>query len=144
MNREWTGKYEYVHQSVFGKNGDCLRACICTITGYSVEEVPNFGEFQETDAFWGAVKGFIRERGGDLVPVSFPEWDSLQSLEVVLPFIVIGEGSLPERNHAVVYYPSDGTVHDPHPGKVLAGPMRETGTYLGLFIVKLFHKDGEL
>lgn len=110
-------------QTKFGKQGNCLAACISTLMGLSLEEVPNVetlfdiddsrSSFQdETPPLWGVVlDAFISSKGF--------VWREATKDEVENPplnkvFLCIGKSLDGSTNHAVLY--KNGSLFfDPNP-----------------------------
>ena len=66
-----------VYQTIISNvNGDCMRACVATITGIPIEEIPNFSE---PDLPWeNLLNEWLRSRGwgfiqpkGELGPLDY-------------------------------------------------------------------------
>jgi hypothetical protein len=94
-----------VRQSRFGDpDGNCFEACIATITGIPLEDIPHF----LSDDWYAEYRVWLRAKGWNLI-----WWDAGAGAEP--PGIAIASGTS-ERGlpHSVVY--RDGVLtHDPHP-----------------------------
>lgn len=114
-----------VNQTLFGEQGNCFPACISTITGIPLAEIPNFCALYGRDAWFEHYAKWLNERG--FAPMSFNYdvgVDPLDCTEVqwgrkyapLLPWIASGPNSAGE-GHCVVFL-GDKLFHDPDPGRV--------------------------
>ncbi len=110
----------HVDQTLFGnKNGNCFPACVATITGIALEEIPNFCVTHDDATWYRAFALWLRPRG--YTPVSFVfesnkamrnHLDWADDIAPSMPWIGCGETD--RGKHAVVYVGSR-MVHDPNP-----------------------------
>lgn len=100
---------KFVFQTKFGKEGNCFAACLASLFGVSIDEIPDF--FSKGDEFWwDNVRAFLKERGYGVFTIGYSE-DWMK--EQCGCFIVAGK-SPRELTHAVIY--NEGKmIHDPHP-----------------------------
>lgn len=98
-----------INQTAFGKNGNCLSACIAMLTGKEIAEIPNWshlGGAGSREAFrdWAKANGFVLL---SLVQYQHVPWPPQG--------FYIASGMSPRGiYHAVIY--KDGKLwHDPHP-----------------------------
>lgn len=98
--------------------GDCLRACVASITEVDVEEVPHFAQYRAGDArlWWWALVGWCSAYGWD---VELVERDDRGRRPEELPQgWCLAMGPSP-RGHRHVIVAFDGRMaHDPHPSRV--------------------------
>ena len=93
-----------VRQTRFGNpDGNCLEACIATITGLALEEIPHF----LGDDWFADYRGWLGEKGWNVA-----WWDAGEGAEPSGLAIASGP-SVRGLPHSVVY--RDGVFHDPHP-----------------------------
>ncbi len=91
-------------QTIFdGENGNCLQACVATITRLPMDAVPNFSTFREK--WFDALLSWADARGYEMMPVNPKHWDA--------PVLAFGQSPRGIR-HAVVW-DGDSMMHDPHP-----------------------------
>lgn len=94
-----------VYQTFFGKEGNCMQACIASLLEMSLDEVPRFpitGQFL-------AMARFLNQF--DIQPIGLPYERGIIPFDC--HYIVWGKS---ERGlyHAVIYL-GNNMVHDPHP-----------------------------
>lgn len=132
------GKEQFVLQDKFGSEtgaadmGNCFPACIATVLGLSLAEVPHFyRDFDNIDAANTAIANFLGARGYHMAyyPAEVVQggmrdgWFYAGTLEERVVAIVTGQSPRFDCKHAVVGYldPSapNGWVllHDPHPSQ---------------------------
>lgn len=104
--------------------GNCVSACVATILGLPLEQVPHFVEYglclgdssedvggvSNGNAWWAMLLGFLYGHGYDLV-----ELDSVDDAERGEHLLVAGMSSRGVL-HQVVYR-DGGLWHDPHPSR---------------------------
>ena len=96
-------KQKNIHNPEKGIQGDCLRACICSLLEISDEGVPNFVEDKQYPV---QLVNFLKEKGFRL------RWVEEEPKDIEY-YMAFGTGPRGFR-HAVIY--SKGKlVHDPHP-----------------------------
>jgi hypothetical protein len=134
-----------VDQTLFGdKNGNCFPACVATVLGIPLDEIPNWCvEVPGDDGAWyRAFAKWLNARG--LAPVSFnfkSEADATNHLSwaweiaPLAPWIAGGPTS--RGQHSVVYVGRD-FVHDPNPRYGRAGLDSITDA---TFIVAMLRAD---
>jgi hypothetical protein len=91
------------------QHGDCWAACISSITGIPLEDIPdpNAEENKEWSIYWVNMWKFLQERGFNLYCESIPRFKDTQVC------IACGKSPRGDFNHAVVW--NNGIIHDPHP-----------------------------
>ncbi len=106
-----------VDQTLFGVGvGNCWPACLATITGIPLENIPNFCQLYAEDRWYLKAVEWLRPLG--LAPWStlidegkdVPSWISNQFAEI--PWIATGR--TPRGNHSCVYI-GGHLYHDPNP-----------------------------
>ncbi len=124
-----------VDQTLFGdKTGNCFPACIATITGIPLEEIPNFCVEHPGDNVW--FREFAKWCGSrGWAPIAFNFTDGgrghLDYAQEIAPLALwIAGGKTDRGKHAVVYI-GDKLFHDPNPRHGRAGiESIEDGIYL--------------
>ena len=108
--------------------GDCLRACVATVMGLAIEDVPHFVQYRQHPAgtepllWWWALVGFASAHGWR---VGYVE---RQSPDEVGPEGVALASGISPRGHLHVVVVEDGAlVHDPHPSR--GGITEEDGWF---------------
>jgi hypothetical protein len=124
-----------VDQTLFGdKNGNCFPACVASITGIPLEEIPNFCVEHPGDNEWfRAFAKWLGSRGW--APIAFvfndgarAHLDYAREIAPGAPWIASGLTS--RGRHAVVYVGAE-LFHDPNPRHGRAGiDSVEDGIYL--------------
>lgn len=123
-----------------GEPGDCYRACVATITGIPIHQMPNFGKDCRNDpddmeAMWREVRDFLAPyRVSIFNDYCNGEWPLERVLEwfsrynVGVPIILTGKPAHhPDPAHSVVVL--DGViVHDPS-GAGISGPCGDWWFY---------------
>lgn len=126
-------KMKFIDQTKFGVKGNCNAACLATILGLQIEEIPNFcldipkgQNWQTAQNLWLAKYGvviltIILTDEGKLPPIN--------ALADKIPCIISGKGPRDGLHHAVVgqyrLYIQDQLkskheltyLHDPHPSR---------------------------
>jgi hypothetical protein len=101
--------------------GDCLRACVASLTGLRLAEVPDFAALDLSgEDWWDALLLTLRRRGLRLEAVEDPADE---------PGLSLVTGPSPRFDgawHAVVHR-GPGLAHDPHPSR--AGVRGVTAAY---------------
>lgn len=92
-----------------------MSACFASLFECSIDKVPNFyrGNENSDDAWWKAVRAWLRPRGFGLMTLSITNMDTLALFEGI--FIVCGESSR-GLYHATLWQNGE-MLHDPHPDK---------------------------
>ena len=114
--------------------GNCLQACVASLLGLPLEDVPNFAAVPEggTDGkshWFFAFERWLRDR--DLgVSVWYPTRGCDWYMAPESLAIASGKSPRGDFQHSVVVRVTDGAepelVHDPHPSRAgLAGPAKE-------------------
>lgn len=109
-------------QTKFGKQGNCLAACVSSLIDLDINEVPNVEvlfdienavTLQDGEPLWGVVLfEFLKSKGYTWRQATEEE---IKNPPKGKPFLCIGESrNIPGVNHAVIY--QDGKLfHDPNP-----------------------------
>lgn len=103
-----------VDQDQFGPLGNCQSACLATLLGLPLSDVPNWTAMECGDAHkFAAMHEWLRGYGWGLVTVArgdMPEWPPRHG------YFICGGDSPRGLYHAVIY--RDGELwHDPHPDR---------------------------
>lgn len=119
---------EYLNDPSTGTVGDCWRACIASVIGCPITEVPHFVRDHGDDGWFEATNSWLAERYGETVryaPVD--TWPP--DLSTRRPYVILNGGSpRGEFAHCVVADAASGEmVHDPHPSRV--GIASVTGAF---------------
>lgn len=111
-----------IDQDIFGdKLGNCFPACLATLLGLPLSEVPNFCTEHEITPWFPALIEWLKPRGyapmanefpGD--PDPFLQW--VETCAPNIPWIANGKSPRGEFQHSVVYIGSK-MFHDPHPSR---------------------------
>lgn len=106
--------------------GDCLRACIATVLGYELDNVPHFVQYVEHPAgspslWWWALVGFCHVAGWEIIYEPDAFIDSLPQ------GWALAEGLSPRGHQHVCVAWNGEVVHDPHPSR--SGLTEITGWY---------------
>lgn len=125
---------QHRHDPDAGTYGDCWRACIATVTGTPIDEVPHFvGDHYDEDqagalldppapARWlEATQEWLRERFGCLV-LYYDDQRAIRPEYRAEPAafdLVIYSGDSPRGDwkHSIVGDQAGNVVHDPHPDR---------------------------
>jgi len=99
-----------VFQTIRGKNGNCLAACLCSILELDIKDVPNFCE--KGAGWFRDCNNFLRKFGLSLLAIDYNIINRTQS-EYDYPYIVQGLG--PRGFYHAVVYRKGTMVRDPHP-----------------------------
>lgn len=111
-----------VYQKDTSPNGDCLKACLCSLFGWNEYFVPNFGQY---GAAWrehfvdymaskniGVISFPIGTRQAETAFCAVNKYSSFQCIVAVQSF------KYPEQNHAVIGRVTEGVleiIHDVNP-----------------------------
>lgn len=99
-----------VFQTIHGKNGNCLAACLCSILELGIKDVPNF--CKKGKGWFRDCNNFLRKSNLGLLAIDYNTINRTQS-DYDYHYIVQGKSSR-GFYHAVVYRNGE-MVHDPHP-----------------------------
>jgi len=110
MNCSARETMKYIDQTKFGDDGNCFAACVASLLGLSIEDVPCFNVpgknwlrlFEEWLKPRGLVPLIMWGKGGGIIP------DGVHYLA--------GGKSPRGIPHSVIYYEGE-MVHDPHPSR---------------------------
>ena len=94
--------------------GDCLRACVASILEFSIEDVPNFIEWEQGNGeYLTVLNDFLGAYGYKALNVWFADWDDPTNWKPPGYHMIYGYS---ERGikHAVVGFQGE-MVFDPHP-----------------------------
>lgn len=122
---------EYLHDPASGTVGDCWRACIASVIGCPITEVPHFVRDHGTEWF-EATNAWLTERCGELILYYEGEDVALAEhrRELTTRDYVVLDGKSPRGDwyHVVVADAVTGEImHDPHPSR--AGLASITGVF---------------
>jgi hypothetical protein len=95
--------------------GDCGRACLASIFGFTINEMPNFWEdTQDASTFWKLQNSWIdKNHSHRLIPIAIAPGH--EDLIDGLLCIAVGRSNRSDEEHAVVW--KNGIIHDPHPSR---------------------------
>ena len=103
--------FKPVMQTVFGSRGNCMSACLASLLGLPIGQVPNFFDKSESDDhWWELVREWLKEHGLGVITINY----SQELMEKIGGVHIVAGLSARDVNHAVLY--KDGKLfHDPHP-----------------------------
>jgi hypothetical protein len=103
-----------VDQDQFGLRGNCQSACLATLLGIPLSEVPNWAAMEGNDQLkFDAMRSWLRAIGWDLMTV---ERGGMDAWPPRFGAFIAGGKSARGIDHAVIY--RDGELwHDPHPDR---------------------------
>lgn len=104
---------QFLHQTKFGKeNGNCFAACVASLFGRPIEDIPDFHEVRVQGNWWVAFENWLETYG--LLPVMFD--DPLPDGFPLDCYYIVGGISprAPDMLHACIGYGGE-IIHDPHP-----------------------------
>jgi hypothetical protein len=91
--------------------GDCLRACVASLTGQPLAAVPDFAALDLSgEDWWGALLACLRRRGLALEAVEDPA-------DARGPVLVTGPSPRFDGAWHAVVYRGARLAHDPHPSR---------------------------
>lgn len=129
------------HNEAEGRFGDCYRACVASMLGMRLLDVPHFvmdawnGTNYNADYEIRAVREWLKPRDLGLVVIACESLFSDSHYQGVMA-IVTGRGPR-NLNHCCIYRGGE-LYHDPHPiGGGLIGPCKEDSFYWHEFFVPL-------
>ena len=102
-----------VMQTVNGRHGNCMSACLASIFECDISDVPNFYAIAGDDdaMWWGAVRDWLRPKGFGIM---FLELRDPAHLSMFDGWMIVSGKSTRGLDHATVW--KDGKmIHDPHP-----------------------------
>ena len=119
-------------------NGDCLRACICSLLGLeNTSVIPNFGDYPDNN-FWIKVNEWTKPNiGYSFIPAMYSKM--LVSLIKGFYCIAVGPVHRGPQNHAVIIA-DEKIIHDPHPSN--AGLIEISYIVIPVFIG--FYQGGDV
>ncbi len=110
--------------------GDCMRACLATITGVPYEEVPDLaGEDADGGPWYQTFQRWCKDHGLDLQgtfsnmgrPLTEKDWDDLGERSAGIDGLFMAGGPSPRPGvvggHAIVINYDGQMIHDPHPSR---------------------------
>jgi len=98
-----------IHQTKFGKGGNCFSACIASILELKIDDVPLFiekGKWYHEYQIW--------LRSHDLDFIALKPWLSQEEIYIPNVYSIVSGDGPRGLLHSVVYLESN-MVHDPHP-----------------------------
>lgn len=102
-----------VMQTRTDEKGNCFSACLATMLGLQIEDVPNFFDLSDgdDDLWWASVREWLKPRNLGLLTIN-----ANQELLYKFPgaYLIVAGKSIRDRYHAVIYKNGE-MVHDPHP-----------------------------
>lgn len=103
-----------VDQTEFGPLGNCQSACLATLLGLPITQVPNWTAMNGSDQLkFDAMRTWLRAHGWDLITVSRGGMDAWPPR---VGYFIAGGMSERGLDHAVIY--CNGELwHDPHPDR---------------------------
>jgi hypothetical protein len=105
-----------VHQTVFGKGGNCFAACVASLLELEIDKVPNFHE--EHDPSWpAAFKTWLAQHGLFPLVINIPtdSPDDLLAHLMVNGATCIAGGQTARGSHHACIYRGCNLIHDPYP-----------------------------
>ncbi|MDD4971941.1 MAG: hypothetical protein PHT07_21145 [Paludibacter sp.] len=102
----------HLHKPEDGKHGDCWMACISTLTGIPMDELPDVNDPMnaEWSSYWVTMWKFLQEKGFNLYCETVAQFKGNNEY-----CIASGKSPRGDFYHAVVW--NDGIAHDPHPDR---------------------------
>jgi hypothetical protein len=107
------GEPRRIMQTDLGPRGNCQSACLATLLGISLSEIPNWAALADGDGnkFAQMQRDWLAERGYGILTVV--QWQALP-WPPARGYFICGGVSPRGNRHAVIY--KDGALwHDPHP-----------------------------
>lgn len=105
-----------------GAVGDCWRACVASMYGRPIAEVPHFVEQYDNDWLTATNEWLRREHGEQLQ-------EAVTRLDSCRPYVILVGPSPRNVSHAVIADSSTlELVHDPHPSR--AGLLSAAGIFV--------------
>lgn len=101
-----------VKQTVFGKRGNCMNACLASLFEVSLDSIPDFydDDIDDHDAWWKNLRAWLATRGYGLMCVSLAK----ENLTAYAGYLIVSGMSSRGVQHATLW--RDGHLaHDPHP-----------------------------
>jgi len=97
-----------------GNPGDCLTACVASLTGEPYEDVPHFAQHV---SWWSYMRRWARARGADFACIVPVDGSIRHVIDEAERGLAIGSGPSPRGpfRHVVVVDEDLQLVHDPHP-----------------------------
>lgn len=101
-----------VKQTVTGEMGNCMSACLASVFGLKIQDVPNFHETAKTaDDWWKQVRDWLSKKGFGLISINY----DISLFERLGPSLLIVSGmSQRGMRHATVWHKGK-MINDPHP-----------------------------
>ena len=108
---------KYINQNRYGKQGNCLEACISSLTGIPLDNFPDMSGIESTDgAFWKILNNWLRVNHGIYVDSILFDFDNSNKFERGLMIAVGDSPSLKDELHAVLWdMDSNKMIFDPSP-----------------------------
>ena len=140
-----------VHQTEFHADGNALQACVASLFGLRLDDVPNF---VATSDYWVSMLKFAKQQGLSLIKVPLGEDGTLPYPSTPGTLCLARGYSHRGKNHVVVAaVANDGVsllkIHDPYPsgacvahtthGGFLAGPATWAGFYVSVKSPTVIH-----
>lgn len=107
--------FKPVDQTVFGPMGNCQSACIASILGIPLRDIPNFWYMGDTpQACYAALREWLHERGWTIL--TFPVHDPGVLTNYIEGYLIIGGRTSGGLEHSTIWHKGK-MVHDPHPDR---------------------------
>jgi hypothetical protein len=106
-----------VMQTVTGRGGNCMAACLASILELAITDVPNFFDLapDEPGPWWKVVRDWLRPHGFGIITLGFEKAESWDELCLDGYHIVSGKSPRLEGAHHSTVWHRGRMVHDPHP-----------------------------
>ena len=111
----------FLKQTIFGdKKGNCFAACVASLLGRSLDEVPNFCTKYPAVEWWDKFRDWLHEQGYEAIFLEFKEnnWDGAWKMMFTeadgLMWIASGKSPRGDFLHSTVYKGAK-LFFDPHP-----------------------------
>lgn len=100
-----------IFQDKFGDDGNCMSACLASLLGFELSEVPNFFEMGRNDTeWWNALRNWLAKCNVGLINTAMNKGQIAR----IKGYFIVGGISAREIPHVVLY--KDGKPwFDPHP-----------------------------
>ena len=104
---------EFIDQTKDGKQGNCMSACIASLMGITIDDVPNFFEISNNDKeWWIELRKWLATHHFGIMTINFEQgW-----AERFNGYLIVSGISQRDIFHATIWK-NGKMVHDPHSSK---------------------------
>jgi hypothetical protein len=108
---------EFIKQTKYGKEGNCLEACISSLTGISLESFPDLTEIESVNGeWWKILNNWLRKKHKLFIDSVIFDFENANEFERGLMIAVGDSPNLEGELHATIWdMDNNEMIFDPSP-----------------------------